>query len=130
MSKHRHLSKVRHFGMTMDGDVIATHERGHGDVEVCGSGLSAEIPLEEFRRRCKASCDRHDPFVELLAHRPVFIDDERVSKDDIECVYNDWICVNNDLGAGTYERFANFYELKVLEMALELYSQQASKVYA
>jgi hypothetical protein len=118
----RRLVKVRHFGAAMNGLVVATRERGRGDVEILGRGLSGGMSLEEFKKRMNEHLGA--PFVELHAHKAVFIDDERVPKDDLECVYNDCTCIDAMFGLGTYERFANEHEKAVLAKARWLFSMQ------
>lgn len=122
MTKRRHLTRVRHFGAMMGtGDVFATDEKCI--VEILGNGLAVNsLTLEDFNSRTKLALGT--PFIQLLAHKAVFVNDEKVSKDDLECVYNDRECVNAAFGPGTYEKFCNAVELEILEKVLPLYALQ------
>lgn len=103
----RKLTKVRHFGITIDGVIVATNEKGTG--ESVGYRLDPNH-MDDFKKRMKSILG----VLFLPVTNVLIVDGETVTKDDAECVYNDASLLNTLCGLGTYEQVANSYELAVL----------------
>lgn len=111
---------VRHYGIQLDGRLVATE--GNGTLFF---GAKLDIPIE------KITANLGSPFIRLPENPPDHkivgeIPEGKVPVAAVEMVFNDEELIDSICGKGMYRKIVRPVEIHVLELAHKLYESKSS----